>query len=121
MQADQYQEEAGATESRNLHSFTMYQPYYHAAFGLVTEAAEFADVMKKQLFYGKAPDLTNLDEEIGDILWYVAIYLNARGKTFEQIFDQNNAKLKTRFPDKFTEFNALNRDLDAERKVLEGE
>lgn len=121
MTPDEYIANAMQTESRALHQSEMWQPVYHAALGLVTESAEFADAVKKQLFYGKPFDFTNLDEEIGDILWYVAIYLNARGKSFEQVMERNIAKLAERYPEKFTEYHALNRDLDAERKILEGD
>ena len=38
---------------------------------------------------------------------------------FEECLDLNINKLKIRFPDKFTEENALNRDLASERKELE--
>ena len=38
---------------------------------------------------------------------------------FEQLLDRNIKKLKIRFPDKFTKEQALNRDLDSERQVLE--
>ena len=38
---------------------------------------------------------------------------------FEECLDLNINKLKIRFPDKFTEENALNRDLVSERKELE--
>jgi hypothetical protein len=34
--------------------------------------------------------------------------------------DRNIAKLRTRYPEKFASDRALNRDLEAERKVLEG-
>jgi NTP pyrophosphatase (non-canonical NTP hydrolase) len=43
------------------------------------------------------------------------------GATLEQIATLNIAKLQKRYPDKFTTEAALNRDIDAERKVLEGE
>lgn len=120
MQADQYQAEANATNSNKFH-IDIDQDIIHAAIGIATEAGEFLDPIKKSMFYGKPVDLVNMDEEVGDILWYIAIYLNARGLTFERIFAQNNAKLKKRYPDKFNEHQALNRDLLGERKVLEGE
>jgi NTP pyrophosphatase (non-canonical NTP hydrolase) len=117
-----YQREAAATKSN-----VFYPPNnqaaidaLHAAMGACTEAGELLDQFKKVLFYGKQIDLVNLDEEIGDILWYIAIYANARGTTIEALAELNNKKLTTRFPDKFTEFHANNRDLDAERQVLEG-
>ena len=43
------------------------------------------------------------------------------GIKFEDILDTNINKLKARFPEKFTEEKALNRDLITERKILEGE
>jgi NTP pyrophosphatase (non-canonical NTP hydrolase) len=91
----------------------------HAALGIATEAGELLDPFKKAMFYGKSIDLVNIDEEVGDILWYVAIYLNARGLTFEQVMQQNIDKLRTRYPEKFTSEQAINRDLDAERETLE--
>lgn len=38
----------------------------HAGMGLVTEAAEFIDVLKKYSMYGKEIDIHNLAEELGD-------------------------------------------------------
>ena len=40
---------------------------------------------------------------------------------FEEILESNINKLKHRFPDKFSSEKALNRDLEGERKILEGE
>jgi hypothetical protein len=42
------------------------------------------------------------------------------GFDFADDLERNINKLKLRFPDKFTEEKALNRDLDGERKILEG-
>lgn len=92
----------------------------HGMIGLCTETGELQDAIKKQLIYGKPLDITNIIEEVGDLMWYLAIILDACGSSFEQAFDRNIAKLKKRFPDKFTEHAALNRDLDAERAALEG-
>jgi len=39
---------------------------------------------------------------------------------FEECLDLNIAKLKARFPNKFTEEAALNRNLEKERQILEG-
>jgi NTP pyrophosphatase (non-canonical NTP hydrolase) len=132
MNMKQYQAEAAATKSN-----VFYYPHcgdtvavirkpdllpvdiLHAVMGVSTEAGELLDVAKKAMFYGKDVDLINLDEEIGDVLWYIAIYCNARGTTIEELAHMNNQKLKVRFPDKFSTFHANNRDLEAERKSLE--
>ena len=41
------------------------------------------------------------------------------GTSIEKARETNIAKLRARYGDKFTEFDALNRDLDVERKILE--
>ncbi len=91
----------------------------HAAMGLTTEAGEFLDALKKHLFYGKPLDLVNLREEIGDIMWYLAIACDALGTDFETEQERNIAKLRKRYPEKFDAEQAIERDLDAERAILE--
>jgi NTP pyrophosphatase (non-canonical NTP hydrolase) len=93
----------------------------HAAAGVCTEGGELMDVFKKFHFYGKPIDWTNVEEEIGDVLWYLALACRASGTTLEAVAEKNIAKLKARYPDKFTNFRAINRDLEAERKILENE
>jgi NTP pyrophosphatase (non-canonical NTP hydrolase) len=93
----------------------------HAALGLQTESAEFSDMLKKAIFYGKSIDQVNLKEEIGDLLWYAALALRALNTDFETVMERNIEKLKARYPQKFTEENAIVRDLDKEREILENE
>jgi NTP pyrophosphatase (non-canonical NTP hydrolase) len=95
------------------------QDLLHASMGLVTEAGEFQDMLKKHVFYGKPLDEVNLKEEIGDVLWYCAIALEALGTDFESVMETNINKLKARYPEKFTEDKAENRDLVKEREILE--
>lgn len=91
----------------------------HAGMGLVTEAGEFMDMLKKHILYGKPLDYVNLQEELGDSQWYVALALDEMRATFKDIREKNIAKLRARYPNRFTEHDALNRDLDKERKILE--
>jgi NTP pyrophosphatase (non-canonical NTP hydrolase) len=91
----------------------------HAALGLSTEAAEILDALKKHLIYGKPLDLVNLMEETGDTFWYTALLSKACNFTFEEVMEKNIAKLKARYGEKFNEKDALERDLDRERKILE--
>lgn len=92
---------------------------FHGIIGIITEAGEMALALSEALFQGKPLDLTNIQEEIGDNQWYVAAMLRAMGRTFDDVHRQNIAKLRLRYPDKFTEHDANNRDLGAERKLLE--
>lgn len=125
MDAFQYVDEAVKTD------LPVYQPMWgrlsdrktlrilHATMGICTESGELMDAVKKHLLYGKELDYTNLKEEAGDLFWYVALLADAVGFTFEDTFDKNIAKLRARYPNKFTEHDALNRDLEKERQILE--
>lgn len=116
-----YQQLALRTESGNLpiSGDAQLSRLLHAGIGLATEAGEFLDPLKKNLFYGKEIDLLNLREELGDLLWYVAVACEALGTNISLEMERNIHKLRTRYPEKFTEEQANERDLDAERNALE--
>jgi NTP pyrophosphatase (non-canonical NTP hydrolase) len=90
----------------------------HAGLGLATEAGEFLDVMKKHVFYGADIDRENLIEELGDVMLYIAIAAYALGIDFAEIQSKNLAKLWKRYPEKFTDEHAANRDTSAERDAM---
>lgn len=81
----------------------------HAVTGLVTEVGEIADALKKHVFYGKELDTLNLKEEAGDLFWYLALYCNALGLSMEEVMQENIDKLQKRYPEKFTEQDAVER------------
>lgn len=91
----------------------------HAAVGLATEASEALDMLKKHIYYGKEMDIPNFREEIGDSQWYAALGAEAIGAELTDIQETNIRKLKRRYPDAFTKEHAINRDLEAERQILE--
>jgi NTP pyrophosphatase (non-canonical NTP hydrolase) len=90
----------------------------HAFLGICTEAGEINDALKKALIYGKPFDKVNAIEELGDLMWYIAIASDTLEVSLEDIMEKNIAKLKARYGEKFTEEAALNRDLDKEINVL---
>jgi NTP pyrophosphatase (non-canonical NTP hydrolase) len=92
----------------------------HAFIGIATEAGEINDAMKKHLFYGKAFDKANAVEELGDLMWYIGVACDTLGVSLEEVMEKNIAKLRARYGEKFSEQAALNRNLDTERKILEG-
>jgi NTP pyrophosphatase (non-canonical NTP hydrolase) len=91
----------------------------HAAMGLVTEAAELLDMLKKHIYYGKKLDMVNAKEEIGDSSWYIGLAVDEMKTTMNEVLTLNIEKLKLRYPNKFTSEDAINRDVDAERELLE--
>lgn len=131
MTPNEYQKLAARTESSKFNDIADRMAgddkmlrLQHAAFGFCTESGEFMDMLKKHIFYGKNLDEVNLAEEIGDLLWYAALACNAMDISLEDVMTKNLKKLhgKTgRYHDQFTEEEALLRNLDQERKVLEGE
>lgn len=100
---------------------TKYIDLLHGVIGLCTEIGELQDQVKRYIFYGKSLDVVNVEEELGDFCWYIAIICNSLNLDWNVILNKNIDKLKARYPDKFTEDKAINRNLDEERKVLNNE
>lgn len=92
----------------------------HCIIGIATEAGELLEVAAKMLD-GQAIDRTNVIEEIGDVQWYAGNLARQLGTTLAEAQAINIAKLTKRYPEKFTSEAAINRDVAAERQVLEGE
>jgi len=93
----------------------------HMVIGISTEAGELLDAYKKHFAYGKNLDIVNVGEEIADIMWYISNLCRMKGIDLEEMMERNINKLKARYPDKFSQEKALNRNLDIERDILEGE
>lgn len=91
----------------------------HAIIGLHTEVAEMATALSRHIQDGTALDMINMLEEAGDLYWYLAIFSDATQIPLAIIKERNNAKLRARYPEKFTALAALTRDLTQERRTLE--
>lgn len=90
----------------------------HAILGFATEAGELLEALKAAI-NGHNFDWINVQEELGDAAWYAAI-LAARGYfTFEDYEQLIIKKLRARYADKFTSAEAVERNLAAERAILE--
>lgn len=88
--------------------------------GLVNEVGELSEIVKASVEYGKGPvDKVHVTEEVGDCCWRLAQICDALGIRLEDCMEKNIAKLAKRYPEKFTDELALNRNLVAERTVLE--
>jgi len=92
----------------------------HMLFGMITEVGELIDVFKKDLAYNKEIDWVNVEEELGDLMFYIASFCRMNNLNLEDIILSNVTKLETRYSEKkFSEEEAKNRDLPKERKALE--
>lgn len=91
----------------------------HYELGICSESGELQNALKRWVAYGKPVDAVNIKEELGDVLWYMARICDLFGWTLEEVMQTNINKLEVRFPEKFTEEAALNRNLEKERETLE--
>jgi NTP pyrophosphatase (non-canonical NTP hydrolase) len=89
----------------------------HAVVGLVGEVGELAQLLERWVYFGQSLPIPDVEEEVGDCLWYLALLCTAVGVPMERAMEGNLAKLRARFPYKFTEEAAANRDPTAERKA----
>ena len=96
----------------------------HAVLGMLTEAAEMAQALEAALFGGAELDTVNLLEESSDMDWYQALLDATVDGSQEERWNTNIAKLAARYSRstgdvEYSDEDALNRDTDAEREILE--
>ena len=74
--------------------------------GIAGEAGDVAGCIKKTFAHGN-DQKAGIRENIGDTMWYAAMLCNVFGWDFQQVLEENIAKLKARYPDgKFTVHHA---------------
>lgn len=71
------------------------------SMGLSGESGEVIDILKKSFHHEHTLDLNAVEEEIGDVLHYVAGIATMLGLSLDNIAQQNVDKLKKRFPNGF--------------------
>jgi NTP pyrophosphatase (non-canonical NTP hydrolase) len=73
-----------------------------ASAGLAEEAAEVLGLVRKRVFQQRDVDLAKLTEELGDVLWCLAVTASSLGLSLSAVAAANQAKLAKRHPDGFT-------------------
>ena len=71
---------------------------WHMASCICGEAGELFDAIKKYVIYDKPLDLTNVEEELGDLEFYMAGLRLALLISREQCLEANYDKLRARYP-----------------------
>jgi NTP pyrophosphatase (non-canonical NTP hydrolase) len=95
--------------NERLKDNTKLQALVHGALGMSGETGEVVDLIKKHLIFDKPLDETALKKELGDVLWYMAVLIDAIGSSFEEIMQMNSDKIDARYPNGFSEQAALER------------
>lgn len=95
----------------------------HATMGVVGEAGELLDGIKKHVIYNKPLDRANVVEELGDMEFYMEQLRQRLGITREETLDANIAKLEVRYKNfAYTDEGAAARaDKAVVRKPFPGE
>jgi len=80
------------------------------ALGLASEAGEVAGLLEKHLCQGHEMDRDKVRKELGDVMWYLAMLLDGADMTFEEVMEANIAKLRIRYPEKFSTAASVRRE-----------
>ena len=90
-------------------------------YKLYDRVSQLQDLIKKFVAYNKE---INTEVELfllNKIYHYILTIAYSYNADIEEGLEKNIAKLKARYPEKFDENLAVNRDLETERKILEGD
>ena len=70
--------------------------------GLLGEAGEIAEAIKKHIFHGHGLDLEKLEKELGDVSWYHNhLTVRTAKTTLDAVHEKNIDKLRARYPEGF--------------------
>lgn len=87
--------------------------------GMVKAVGTAVDFLKKSVMYGKDLNVDGVTNELIKLDYYINYSLRLFGQTSESARERNIEKLRARYGEKFTEAAALERNLAAERAILE--
>ena len=83
-----------------------------SSIGLASEGGEFTEIVKKVLFQGKTMDQSvrfHMERELGDILSYLSYACNALNINLQQVMEENERKIRARYPEGFSISRSENR------------
>jgi NTP pyrophosphatase (non-canonical NTP hydrolase) len=106
MDANEYQHKA----LRTAPQIAAIERLTNAALGLCGEAGEFADTLKKARYQGHDLDRLEAMNELGDVMWYVALACEALDLHMGDVMEGNLTKLAKRYPDGFSAERSRNRE-----------
>jgi len=93
---------------------------FNTLLSLTKVSLKFLDLLKKKIYYNK--EISNdvmIDYSI-KMHSLLKHYCSQYNTDIDTILEKNISKLKARYGEKFSSEKAINRDLEVERKILEG-
>ena len=79
------------------------------AMGLAGESGEVVDLIKKVHFAGHPLDIVKVKDELGDVMWYIALLCHTLDFSLEDLRAGNVAKMHIRYPNGFERERSVNR------------
>lgn len=95
MTFDEYQAKAYRTANKTLDASSQVD---NAVFGLIGEIGEIVDLLKKHRYQGHDLDRHRVYDELGDLMWYVALLATTLDIPLDLAASSNIAKLLLRYP-----------------------
>jgi NTP pyrophosphatase (non-canonical NTP hydrolase) len=86
---------------------------------ITQKSLKLLDFLKKKLYYNKPINEDLLVQHSQEIISLFISYATTYNVNIENVLDTNIAKLKARYGEKFSSERAINRNLEAERTILE--
>lgn len=108
MEFNEYQKQCERTANRATGDPIIFLT--EKALGVVGEAGEIGDYLKKVICHGHPMNTEKLKDEAGDLLWYLSTILTTYDITLEGVALHNIEKLKARYPDGFSQERSINRE-----------
>lgn len=106
MTFDQYQRASARTINTDLG----YQDQLaNAGLGISDEAGEVAGLVKKMLYQGHPANPIKIANEMGDVLWYLALLATTMDFSLGDVAEANVKKLEQRYPKGFSAADSINR------------
>lgn len=79
----------------------------HCCMGMAGEVGEVIDIIKKSYFYGKDFDKKKVEEELGDVMFYISNLATSLNISMENVLENNVEKLRKRYPNGFSKEDAI--------------
>ena len=106
MEIKEYQEKSVRTLNNKLNQE---QLIGNMALGMICEAGEVGDELKKHLYQGHKLNKERIKEELGDTMFYMVNLCNVLELDMNDILEMNYNKLAKRYPDGFEVERSINR------------
>lgn len=108
MEMKEYQSLAMRTDDPKKYNSSLNR-LINGCMGLCGESGEVMDLVKKALFQGHELKKDELVEELGDVLWYIALCCETIDVSLEEVANGNILKLVKRYPEGFSEKASIER------------